>query len=75
MVTDDPEHKKNLKTALAGAFDDDKISKFIVCCLSTNVKSRWFKLKLFCGITASILLQGKEMLCLSMAPPSMVLLI
>lgn len=37
MVTDDPEHKKNLKTALAGAFDDDKISKFIVCCLSTNV--------------------------------------
>jgi len=27
MVTDDPEHKKNLKTALAGAFDDDKIRK------------------------------------------------
>ena len=74
MVTDDPEHKKNLKTALAGAFDDDKISKFIVCCLSTNVKSRWLKLKLFCGITASILLQGKERR-LSMAPPSMVLLI
>ena len=48
MVTDDPEHKKNLKTALAGAFDDDKISKFIVCCLSTNVKYRWLSWSLNC---------------------------
>ena len=29
MVTDDPEHKKNLKAALAGAFDDNTISKYI----------------------------------------------
>jgi len=29
MVTDDPEHKKNLKTALAGAFDDDKIRSLL----------------------------------------------
>jgi len=27
MVTDDPEHKKNLKAALAGAFNDNTISK------------------------------------------------
>ena len=28
MVTDDPQHKKNLKAALAGAFDDNTISKY-----------------------------------------------
>jgi len=27
MVTDDPEHKQNVKTALAGAFDDNKLSQ------------------------------------------------
>ena len=28
MVTDDPEHKKNLKSGLAGAFGDGDLSKF-----------------------------------------------
>ena len=28
MVTDDPQNKKNLKAALAGAFDDNAISKW-----------------------------------------------
>ena len=28
MVTDDPEHKKNVKAGLAGAFDDAAISKY-----------------------------------------------
>merc|ERR1719228_1073027 len=27
MVTDDPQHKQNVKTALEGAFDDDKLSQ------------------------------------------------
>ena len=27
MVTDDPQNKKNLKAALAGAFDDNALSK------------------------------------------------
>ena len=28
MVTDDPEHKKNVKAGLAGAFDDAAISEY-----------------------------------------------
>ena len=30
MITDDPENKKNLKVALAGAFEDSAISKYIL---------------------------------------------
>ena len=28
MVTDDPQHKQNVKSALAGAFDDNALSKY-----------------------------------------------
>lgn len=43
MVTDDPQHKKNLKAALAGAFDDNTISEY-PCPL------------LFCPVLACLLL-------------------
>ena len=45
MVTDDPEHKKNVKAGLAGAFDDSAISEYN---LSANFLTMALMLQCLC---------------------------
>ena len=42
MVTDDPEHKKNVKAGLAGAFDDAAISKYNADLLLSCTKKPYY---------------------------------
>lgn len=67
MVTDDPEHKKNLKAALAGAFNDATISKYNVPFFNL--------LHIFCpDIYCATVLQAKVTNQLLMAPPAQMVL-
>ena len=48
MVTDDPEHKKNVKAGLAGAFDDAAISKYNADLLVSSTKALLCTSSFFC---------------------------
>ena len=48
MVTDDPEHKKNVKAGLAGAFDDAAISKYNIEHRSTSLYISLITSSFFC---------------------------
>ena len=57
MVTDDPEHKKNVKAGLAGAFDDAAISKYnidlLLSCTKALLQAASFVIQCFKANVAS----------------------